>query len=149
MGRESRSVCFCRTTFLPIAALLIATALLTVFLWIRIRLSHSYSSEQMHGANTTVAVMSVPDILSAFRSKGVDDVRLASILKSSRFTLRRLRSGESSPSPSMEASIRGLYTDYLLLGESNLLFRCRYGRNGMDQYYAFHNPLQEKRILKE
>ena len=88
--------------------------------------------------------MNVPELLSAFRTAGLDDSDLGSLLHASKFTVTRLRMHETDPTASMEASIRGLYTDYQLLGRSKMLLRMRYGRHGTDQYYAFPNPLQEQ-----
>lgn len=113
------------------------------YLYIEHRLHRGYSSEEVREAKHAVSAMSVAEILSAFQEDGLSEERISRILGSSRFTLRRLKTDESHPTPSMEASIRGLYTDWLLLGGSNLLFHLRYGRQGFDQWYAFPNPLHE------
>lgn len=112
-------------------------------LLIHARLSRSCSSEEVAAAQKAVSQMTASEILLAFGDGGIRESSLASILHSSRFTLGRIRSGDSFPTPSMDAAIKGLYTDYLLLSESKLLFLCRYGIHGVDQFYAFPNPLQE------
>ena len=87
--------------------------------------------------------MSSSEALQTFEQAGVSETLLAKVLDCSRFTLRRLRDGESSLTPSMDATILGLYSNYLLLKKSNLLFRLRF-LSGYDQFYCFPNPLQEE-----
>lgn len=82
------------------------------------------------------------DALHAFEQSGISETLLARILDCSRFTIRRLRDGETLPTPSMDATILGLYSNYLLLKMSKLLFRLRVLK-GYDQFYCFPIPVQE------
>lgn len=107
------------------------------------RLHRGYSAEEIASAQKTVSPMTMSDILKAFQEDRIGDSTLASILHASSYTLGRLRSGDTFPTPAMDAAIRGLYTDYLLLGGSRFLLLCRYGLRGTDLFYAFPNPLQE------
>lgn len=111
--------------------------------WATIRLREPVSAEEMRAVLSETSGMSSSEALQAFEQAGVSETLLAKVLDCSRFTLRRLRDGESSPTPSMDATILGLYSNYLLLKKSNLLFRCRF-LSGYDQFYCFPNPLQEE-----
>ena len=111
--------------------------------WATIRLREPVSAEEMRAVLSETSGMSSSEALQAFEQAGVSETLLAKVLDCSRFTLRRLRDGESSPSPSMDATILGLYSNYLLLKKSNFLFRCRF-HSGYDQFYCFPNPLQEE-----
>ena len=111
--------------------------------WATIRLREPVSAEEMRAVLSETSVMSSSEALQAFEQAGVSETLLAKVLDCSRFTLRRLRDGESSPTPSMDATILGLYSNYLLLKKSNFLFRCRF-HSGYDQFYCFPNPLQEE-----
>lgn len=111
--------------------------------WATIRLREPVSAEEMRAVLSETSGMSSSEALQAFEQAGVSETLLAKVLDCSRFTLRRLRDGESSPTPSMDATILGLYSNYLLLKKSNFLFRCRF-HSGYDQFYCFPNPLQEE-----
>ena len=123
--------------------IIVAALSMGSYWYVEHRLRREYSPEEVREAQHTVSAMSTAEILIAFQEAGLSEESLSKILGLSRFTLRRLKMGETLPTPSMEASFRGMYTDWLLLGRSNLLFQLRYGRNGYDQWYAFPNPLQE------
>ncbi len=111
--------------------------------WATIKLNDPVSAEEMSAVLSETSGMSSSEALQAFEQAGISETLLAKILDCSRFTLRRLRGGESSPTPSMDATILGLYSNYLLLKKSNFLFRCRF-HSGYDQFYCFPNPLQEE-----
>ena len=111
--------------------------------WATIRLREPVSAEEMRAVLSETSVMSSSEALQAFEQAGISETLLAKVLDCSRFTLRRLRGGASSPTPSMDATILGLYSNYLLLKKSNVLFRLRF-RSGYDQFYCFPNPLQEE-----
>ena len=100
-----------------------------------------FSSEKMNQVLSETSNMSASKALQAFHEAGISDSYLAQILNSSRRTIRRLRMG-GEPTPSMSASILGLYSNFLLFGRSRFLFVCRFSR-GYDQWYAFMNPQQE------
>ena len=110
--------------------------------WAAVRLNEPVSAEEMSAVLSETAGMSSSEALQAFEQAGISETLLAKVLDCSRFTLRRLRDGASSPTPSLDATILGLYSNYLLLKKSNLLFRCRF-HAGYDQFYCFPNPLQE------
>ncbi len=126
------------------AILLLAVLFAGACLYANLRLHRGYTPEEVAAAVKEAAPMSSADILGAFREDGIREESLSRILGASRFTLKRIGNGESRPTPAIEASIKGLYTDYLLLGKSRLLFALRYRLNGMDPAYAFINPLQEE-----
>lgn len=111
--------------------------------WTTIRLIEPVSAEEMSAVLSETSGMSSSEALQAFEQAGISETLLAKILDCSRFTLQRLRDSESSPTPSLDATILGLYSNYLLLKKSNLLFRCRF-HSGYDQFYCFPNPLQEE-----
>ena len=111
--------------------------------WATIRLREPVSAEEMRAVLSETSGMSSSEALQTFEQAGVSETLLAKVLDCSRFTLRRLRDGESSLTPSMDATILGLYSNYLLLKKSNLLFRLRF-LSGYDQFYCFPNPLQEE-----
>ena len=110
--------------------------------WAAVRLNEPVSAEEMSAVLSETSGMSSSEALQAFEQAGISEPLLAKVLDCSRFTLRRLREGESSPTPSMDVTILGLYSNYLLLNKSNFLFRCRF-HSGYDQFYCFPNPLQE------
>ena len=97
--------------------------------------------EEMEAASAAVAAMSPAEILLAFQEDGVSDAAVAGYFHASRYVIARLRSGETVPTASMEATIRGAYTNYLLLGRS-----WRWLARGCpaDQWYAFPDPLMEE-----
>lgn len=111
--------------------------------WATIRLNEPVSAEEMSAVLSETSGMTSAEALLAFEQAGIAMPLLAKVLDCSRFTLRRLRDGESSPTPSMDATILGLYSNYLLQKKSNLLFRCRF-HSGYDQFYCFPNPIQEE-----
>lgn len=114
--------------FLPIALTLGAGV------WAAVRLNEPVSAEEMSAVLSETSGLSSSEALQAFEQAGISETLLAKILDCSRFTLRRLRDGESSPTPSMDVTILGLYSNYLLLKKSNFLFRCRF-HSGYDQFY--------------
>ena len=126
------------------AILLLVVLFAGACLYANLRLHRGYTPEKVSAAMKTTNPLSSADILTAFREEGFRDESLSKILGASRFTLRRIENGESRPTPAMEASIKGLYTDFLLLDKSRFLFALRYRRGGMDLSYAFVNPLQEE-----
>ena len=96
--------------------------------------------DEMSRATTATDLMSPAEILQAFRTDGVSDDAVADYFHASRYVIARLREGETMPTPSMEATLRGAYTNYLLLGKS---FKWLARKCPTDQYYAFPNPLME------
>jgi hypothetical protein len=112
-------------------------------IWVTISLNRSCSAAEMSTVLSETSGMTSSEALQAFEQAGISGTLLARVLNCSRFTIKRLRDGESLPTPSMDAAILGLYSNYLLLGKSNLLFRCRF-HSGYDLFYCFPNPLQEK-----
>lgn len=113
-------------------------------LYICFRLSHqTYTSVEIAKAMSVTESKTTAGILEALYKKGLGDRALAHILGASPFTVRRIRSGDSAPTPSFDAAIRGLYSDYLLL-DSKLLFEVKYTFRQQDQFYAFMNPIQEQ-----
>lgn len=125
------------------AILLLAVLLAGASLYVHVRLRGDYSSEEMRAAVKESSAMSPADILTAFQQEGIREETLSRALGASRFSLRRIRLSESRPTPAMEAAVKGLYSDYLLLGKSNILFTIRYWRNRQDPFGAFINPLLE------
>ena len=103
-------------------------------------LNRPFSSEEMHEVLSETSNMSASEALQAFHREGISDSLLARTLISSRHTIRRLRN-DGNPSPSMEATILGLYSNYLLMGRPRFVI-C-YSFSKYDQWYAFRNPLQE------
>lgn len=103
-------------------------------------LNRPFSSDEMHKVLTETLNMSASEALQAFHREGISDSLLARTLNSSRHTIRRLRKG-GNPSPSMEASVLGLYSNYLLMGRPRFILCYSFSR--YDQWYAFRNPLQE------
>ncbi len=111
--------------------------------WVTVSLTRSVSSAEMSEVCSETSGMTSAEALQAFEQSGISAALLSRILNCSRFTIKRLRDGESLPTPSMDATILGLYSNYLVLKKSNFLFRCRF-ISGYDQYYSFLNPLQEQ-----
>lgn len=103
-------------------------------------LNRPFSSDEMHKVLTETSSMTASEALQAFHRDGISDTLLARTLNSSRHTIRRLRKG-GNPVPSMEATILGLYSNYLLMGRPRFIL-C-YSFSKYDQWYAFRNPLQE------
>ena len=97
--------------------------------------------DEMSRATAATDLMSPAEILQAFRTDGVSDDAVADYFHASRYVIARLREGETVPTPSMEATLRGAYTNYLLLNKS---WRWLARKCPTDQYYAFPNPLMEK-----
>ena len=116
--------------------------MLGMSVWIIVSLNRSYSASEMREAHSEISGMSASDALQAFEQSGISAGLLAKVMGCSRFTIRRLRSGESVPTPAMDATILGLYSNYLLLGKSKLLFRCRFF-SGYDPFYCYPDPLRE------
>jgi hypothetical protein len=116
--------------------------ILGVSIWIAVSLNRPVSAREMSEVRSEMAGMSSAETLEAFAQGGIPEGLLAKVMGCSRFTIRRIRSGESQPTPSMDATIQGLYSNYLLLKKSNLLFRCRF-LSGYDQFYCFPDPLRE------
>lgn len=110
--------------------------------WVVVCLHKSYSASEMGEVLSEMSGMSSSEALQAFEQGGIPERLLAKVMGCSRFTIRRLRAGESVPTPAMDAAILGLYTNYLLLRKSNLLFRCR-SFSGYDLYYCYPDPLRE------
>ena len=125
---------------LIISSLVVLTLGMSV--WIIVSLNRSYSASEMREVRSEMVGMSASEALQAFEQSGISEGLLAKVLGCSRFTIRRLRSGESVPTPAMDATILGLYSNYLLLGKSKLLFRCRFF-SGYDLYYCYPDPLRE------
>ena len=125
---------------LIISSLVVLTLGMSV--WIIVGLNRSYSASEMREVHSEISGMSSSEALQAFEQSGISEGLLAKVLGCSRFTIRRLRSGESVPTPAMDATILGLYSNYLLLGKSKLLFRCRFF-SGYDPYYCYPDPLRE------
>lgn len=111
-------------------------------LYAAIRISRNYSVDEVGVALKSTSGRSTPEILRDFLEAGINERTLARILTVSPFTLRRIMAGESVATVSLDANIRGLYADYLLL-DSKILFLKKYSRRSTDQWYAFKNPLQE------
>lgn len=99
--------------------------------------------DEMSRATAVTDLMSPAEILQAFRTDGVSDDAVANYFHASRHVIARLRSGETVPTASMEATIRGAYTNYLLLGKS-----WKWLARGCpaDQWYGFVNPMMEKDV---
>ena len=97
--------------------------------------------EEMEAASAVVAAMSPAEILLSFQEDGVSDAAVAGYFHASRYVIARLRSGETVPTASMEATIRGAYTNYLLLGKS---WKWLARECPADQWYGFVNPLMEE-----
>ena len=116
--------------------------MLGMSVWIVVSLNRSYSASEMREVRSEMAGMSASEALQSFEQGGISEGLLAKVLGCSRFTIRRLRTGESAPTPAMDATILGLYSNYLLLGKSKLLFRCRFF-SGYDPYYCYPDPLRE------
>lgn len=112
-------------------------------LYAAIRINRSYSTEEVGAALKATSDRSTPEILKDFSASGINDRKLSRILTVSPFTLRRIMAGQSMATASLDANIRGLYTDYLLL-DSRILFLKKYSRQSADQWYAFRNPLHEE-----
>lgn len=110
--------------------------------WIAVGLHKSYSALEMSEVLSEMSGMSSSEALLAFGQGGIPDSLLARVMGCSRFTIRRLRAGESVPTPAADAAILGLYSNYLLLKKSNLLFRCRF-LPGYDPFYCYLDPLRE------
>ena len=104
-------------------------------------LNRPFTSAEMHEVLSETSSMSASEALQAFQHAGISDSLLAKTLKSSRYTIRRLRKG-GKPTPSMHATILGLYSNYLLMGRARFILWCRFS-GGYDQWYAYPNPLQE------
>ena len=104
-------------------------------------LQDGVTPDEMSAAIAVTDALSPAEILQAFRADGVSDDVVADYFHASRYVIARLRKGETVPTPSMEATLRGAYTNYLLLGKSwsRLSRQCP-----ADQYFAFSNPLMEK-----
>lgn len=99
-----------------LAGILLLTATISASLYFRARLNRSSTADEVRSALEETAGMNVPEILSAFRAAGFNDSDLGSMFNASRYTVTRLRTNETEPTASMEAGIRGFYTDYQLLG---------------------------------
>ncbi len=123
--------------------LLLAILFAGAFLYVHVRLHEDHSSEEIRAAVKESSAMSPADILTAFHQEGIREEILSRALGASRFSLRRIRLSESRPTPAMEAAVKGLYADYLLLGRSNVLFAIRYWKNRQDPFGAYFNPLLE------
>lgn len=129
----------------PIVLIIISSLIalsLGTGVWIAVNLNKSYSPQEMSEVRSEMSGMSASDALRSFEQGGIPEGLLAKVMGCSRFTIRRIRAGESQPTPSMDATIQGLYSNYLLLKKSNLLFRCRF-LSGYDQFYCFPDPLRE------
>ena len=126
--------------------LLVSATLAGAVIYTEISLHRQYTSDEVGKAIKASSSKSTAEILKLFNEAGIQESKIALILGVSRFSIQRLMTQYSLPTPSMEAAIAGLYSDYLLLGESKFLFKARYLRrkNGMNQWYAFLNPLVEK-----
>ena len=126
--------------------LLVSAALAGAVIYTEISLRKEYTSDEVSKAFKTSSSKSSAEILKLFNDAGIRESTIAQILGVSRFSIQRIMTHISLPTPSMEAAIAGLYSDYLLLGESKFLFNVRYlwKKKGIDQWYAFLNPLVEK-----
>ena len=126
--------------------LLVSAALAGAVIYTEISLHRQYTSDEVGKAIKASSSKSTAEILKLFNEAGIQESKIAQILGVSRFSIQRLMTQYSLPTPSMEAAIAGLYSDYLLLGESKFLFNVRYlwKKKGIDQWYAFLNPLVEK-----
>lgn len=102
--------------------------------------------EEMSAATAITNSISPAEILQKFQADGVTDESMADYFNASRHVIARLRDGETIPTASMEATIRGSYTNYLLLGRSWKWLACKCPP---DQWYAFPNPLMEKDVSGE
>ena len=102
----------------PIVLIIISSLValtLGITIWITVSLNKSYSSQEMSEVRSEMAGMSSAEALQAFAQGGISEGLLAKVLDCSRFTLRRIRAGESQPTPAMDATILGLYSNFLLL----------------------------------
>lgn len=97
----------------------------------------------MSAASAVTNSISPAEILLKFQADGVTEKAMAVFYNASRHVIARLRDGETIPTVSMEATIRGSYTNYLLLGKSWKWLACKCPT---DQWYAFPNPLMEKDV---
>ena len=119
-----------------------------VALYAGVRLQREYTVKEMSSALEASSEKSVSEILVFFYDAGIKERTLSKYLGASPFTLRRILSGQSLATPSFEANLRGLYSDYLLL-HSNILFHIKYALRKTDQWYPFINPLQELEVIPE
>lgn len=108
-----------------------------------IRIHRDYNVDEVSVAMASTSSKSTPEILAAFSEAGIRETLLSEILRASPFTLRRISEGKSTATASMDAAIRGLYTDFGLLNNSRVLFFLKYSTQSVDQWYAYQNPLQE------
>ncbi len=120
----------------------VVALILGVSIWITVSLNRPVSAREMSEVRSELSGLSSAEALAAFEQSGISAGLLAKVLGCSRFTIRRLRTGESAPTPAMDATILGLYSNYLLLGKSKLLFRCRFF-SGYDPFYCYPDPLRE------
>ena len=105
-------------------------------------LHRPYSSDKIREVLSETSNMSASDALQALHKAGISDSLLAKTLNSSRHTIRRLRKKNGEATPSMKASILGLYSNYLLMGRARFILQYSFS-SGYDQWYVFPNPLQE------
>lgn len=117
-----------------------------VSLYAGICLNRGFTVEELSSALNATSSKSAAEMLNALYDAGIKEQTLSKFLRASPFTLRRILSGESLATTSMEENIRGLYTDYLLLN-SNILFHIKYARRIKDQWYPYMNPLQEQEVV--
>ena len=115
-------------------------------LYAGIQIHRDYTVDEMTAALKASSGKSTSEILASFYDAGIKEQTISRCLGASPFTLRRIMSGESLATPSFEANLRGLYSDYLLL-HSNILFHIKYALHNTDQWYSYMNPLQEQELL--
>lgn len=113
------------------------------FLFVEIKLHEEYPAEVVSSAIKEVSTMDSAHILRVLQEEAkVSEKRLSKILSVSPYTLRRIKTGETKPTPCMDSCIKNLLIEWNLLNRSRLLFLIRF-RNGTDLWYPYPNPLHE------
>lgn len=97
-----------------------------------------YSDEEMAAAVKVTTGMSIDSILTRLNRDKV----VAKLVGVGPHVIQRLRTGTTTATPAMAASIRGVYCQYVLNKRSWLITRMQVGvtRGAADMYYAFPNP---------